>query len=344
MSASSYHVQALIRSKSIGALLFNVLQLAQVLEALVQEAEAVQKHKPQLHALYLQDAPAALADACSSTPGAASLAGGVDQASLAMRQALHEVVAGSSAAALAMINAASSTGAGMTGSSAGRLGEPSTPSSGGGLFGGGGGKLLDVLLGRKNSAGLGEVDRAMTISSSRRTSQDCSRAATPQHSTAPQAGVGLHGLSRGASDAATPVACNGTGCSRQLGSCCSSRCQTPSVLQGSCLHQLAGAVDGAIAEMADEGCEACAAADPTSTVAGWADGPTEGNATSAAVLAAAACSCAAGCEVASSCDNEGGGCGAKAKARASLPGAVAEKFYAVVELLHKLGPDRDRAQ
>jgi hypothetical protein len=37
------------------------------------------------------------------------------------------------------------------------------------------------------------------------------------------------------------------------------------------------------------------------------------------------------------------GVGAKARSRASLPGHVAEKFDAVVELLHKLGPDRDKA-
>jgi hypothetical protein len=49
------------------------------------------------------------------------------------------------------------------------------------------------------------------------------------------------------------------------------------------------------------------------------------------------------------CGDNGGdgvtnlGGGAKARARASLPGHVAEKFDAVVELLHKLGPDRDKA-
>jgi hypothetical protein len=49
------------------------------------------------------------------------------------------------------------------------------------------------------------------------------------------------------------------------------------------------------------------------------------------------------------CGDNGGdgvlnlGGSAKARARASLPGHVAEKFDAVVELLHKLGPDRDKA-
>jgi cell division septum initiation protein DivIVA len=209
------------------------VQLAQVLEALVQEAESVQKHKPQLHALYLQDAPAALADACSSTPGAASLASGVDlqHATLATPQVVEQALAGSSAAALSMINTASTTSSSVAGgpaSMAGRMAEPMTPSSGGGggLFGGGGGKLLDALLGRKNSAGVGEVDRVMALSSSRRASQECSRAATPQHSNAP-AGIGLHGLSRTVSDAAAPGAS-----SRQLGCCCSSRCQTPCGGQG----------------------------------------------------------------------------------------------------------------
>jgi hypothetical protein len=37
------------------------------------------------------------------------------------------------------------------------------------------------------------------------------------------------------------------------------------------------------------------------------------------------------------------GGGVKAQARASLPGHVAEKFDAVVELLHKLGSDTDKA-
>lgn len=302
----------------------------------MQEAESVQKHKPQLHALYLQDAPAALADACSSTPGAASLAAGLDQVPLADPQALQQVLAGSSAAALAMINAASSSSSAGAGSSAGRAGEPNTPSSGGGLFGGGG-KLLDALLGRRNSAGVGEVDKVMTISSSRRASQDCSRAATPQHSNA---AVGLHGPSRTASDAAGPAACSGTGCSRQLGSCCSSRCHTPCGLHGSCLQQLAGAVDGAIAELADEGldmpssCGACASVAPVLSAVRQLS--TEDNASGVGTAAAAAA------EVSACCDNvgDGGVAGAKAKARASLPGHVAEKFDAVVELLHKLGPDR----
>jgi hypothetical protein len=229
-----------------------LLQLAQVLDALVQEAESVQKHQPQLHALYLQDAPAALADACSSSTGASgaalSAAGAADVASLAAAQ---EAVAGSSAAALAMISMAGSSAA------SGRSADPNTPSNGGGggLFGGGGGKLLDVLLGRRNSAGLGDIDRAMNISSSRRASQECSRAATPQHGNAPN--VAVYGLSRTVSHevatAMTPIACSAGGRSRQVSSCCSSRCQAPCMLQGSCLHQLAGAVDGGMAELADEG-------------------------------------------------------------------------------------------
>jgi hypothetical protein len=117
-----------------------------------------------------------------------------------------------------------------------------------------------------------------------------------------------------------------------------------------CLHQLAIAVDGSIAELADECqeenqtscCNAAGGSKPVVTsvvqIAASASSQVEDN----GMVPAAA---AAGAEVATGGDAERcGGSGVRAKARASLPGHVAEKFDAVVELLHKLGPDRDRTQ
>lgn len=355
------------------------LQLAQVLDALVQEAASVQKHKPQLHSLFAQDMPAAMADITGSSP---SLVAASDAAATTA-QAVQMAVAGSTAAALTALGSVggidrslSSAIKGAGSAAGGVCGDPiggSTP-SGGGL----GNKLLGVLLGRKNSAGpadFGPAADRVLINSGSRASGEWSHTGTPSAAAAAVAAnvSGWPGLSRVGSDTAAccdgitgATAVAGDGSRQQTGSCSDSRERVPPV-QGSSVRvqQLATTViDGAVPalfalEEADEmrGSDdpECLGTDslkePDAQIMAHGNSGNASAAQSASLLATSAGAIAGpgdcgAARLASLTNVEGKAGGVVAvdiavgtRTRLSVPGQVAGKLDAVKELLHKLAQD-----